>query len=91
MIRKVKLTIAGRVQGVFFRKATKQKADELGVLGTVRNLDDGQVEVIAQADAAILDEFMDWCHQGPLLARVDEVALIELETYSGQFHSFEII
>jgi acylphosphatase len=91
MMRRVKLTIAGRVQGVFFRKATKQKADELGVIGTVRNLDDGQVEVIAQADPAILAEFMDWCHQGPLLARVDEIAQIELEINPLQFSSFEII
>ena len=90
MKRAVKLMISGRVQGVFFRKAAKEKADELGVTGTVRNLDSGEVEVIAQADAAVLERFIAWCHQGPRFARVDRVDVEELPAESDSFNSFEI-
>ncbi len=90
-MRSVKLLITGRVQGVFFRKATKQKADELTVLGTVRNLDEGHVEVFAQADAQALDIFIQWCHKGPMMARVDKVEIIEIIFEVNNYKTFEII
>lgn len=78
-MRRVKLLISGRVQGVYFRYFTQNKAKELGVFGCVRNLDDGRVEVIAEADEATLDAFIRWCHKGPITARVDKVEMSELE------------
>lgn len=77
-MRRVKLIISGRVQGVYFRYFTVRKAKELGVVGSVRNLDDGRVEAIAQADDAVLKKFIAWCHQGPVTARVDKVEQSEL-------------
>ncbi len=91
MHRTVKLVIAGRVQGVFFRKSTKQKAGELGVYGTVCNLDDGRVEVIAQGSLVNLEPFIAWCHQGPLLARVESVDREDFDAKAEKFDSFEII
>lgn len=65
--------VSGRVQGVFFRAATKSKADALGVLGWVRNTDDGRVELKAQGDEKALQEFIAWLHHGPDAADVTRV------------------
>ena len=90
MKRTVKLIISGRVQGVFFRKSAKEKADELGVKSIVRNLDSGEVEVIAQANGYAMERFIEWCHQGPMLARVDKVETTEFVDDSGHFDPFDI-
>lgn len=78
-MRRVKIVVAGRVQGVYFRYFTENKAKELDIFGSVRNLDDGRVEVIAEADSASLEKFIRWCHKGPITARVDKVEISELE------------
>jgi acylphosphatase len=90
-MRPVKLLISGRVQGVFFRKFTKQKADALNVFGTVRNLDDGRVEIIALSETSNLESFIQWCHRGPIIARVDQVTITELDNPIAELISFEII
>jgi acylphosphatase len=91
MIRTVKIRVSGRVQGVYFRRFTKNKAQYLGVKGSVRNLEDGRVEIIAQAEADILEPFIQWCHKGSITARVDNVELIELQAKEDGFTSFEIV
>jgi acylphosphatase len=91
MIRTVKIQVSGRVQGVYFRKFTKLKAQKLGILGTVKNLDDGRVEIVAQSEEDLLEAFIQWCHRGPITARVDQVSLIELDSQSGKLDSFKII
>ncbi len=65
--------VTGRVQGVGFRWSTTQRARELGLSGTVRNRDDGAVEVHAEGPAEALRELEDWLHQGPRAARVKDV------------------
>jgi DNA ligase D-like protein (predicted 3'-phosphoesterase) len=66
--------IAGKVQGVAFRDAAVRRARALGVLGWVRNSDDGTVAVHAEGAADALDAFAAWLHEGPSAARVDGVA-----------------
>lgn len=78
-MRRVKILVEGRVQGVYFRYFTQNKAQDLGILGCVRNLDDGRVEIIAEAEDVALDKFIEWCHKGPITARVDKVEISELE------------
>lgn len=78
-MRRVKIIVSGRVQGVYFRYFTQNKAKELGVLGSVRNLEDGRVEIIAEAEQAVLNDFIHWCHKGPITARVDTVEITDLE------------
>jgi acylphosphatase len=80
-MRRVKIVVAGRVQGVYFRYFTQNKAKELSVLGSVRNLEDGCVEIIAEADDIVLEKFIRWCHKGPVTARVDNVKISELERH----------
>jgi acylphosphatase len=67
------LLVSGRVQGVGFRWFTEREALKRGILGYVRNLPDGRVEVRAQSDSAALAELMARLRQGPTGARVDDV------------------
>ncbi len=89
MIRRVRLQVSGRVQGVYFRMFTQKKAKQLDIKGFVRNLPDGRVEIIAEADHVSIEQLKQWCHKGPITARVDQVDMIELEVDEA-FTSFEI-
>lgn len=71
--RAVDLTVTGTVQGVSFRAYTADKARELGLVGWVENLDDGSVHVRAQGDPDAVESLVDWCHDGPDAAQVDDV------------------
>lgn len=67
------LHIQGKVQGVFYRASTCDKALALGLTGLVRNLPDGSVEVQASGPAHLLDQLEAWCKQGPANAKVSKV------------------
>ncbi|MCJ7571683.1 MAG: acylphosphatase [Candidatus Thermoplasmatota archaeon] len=73
MITNVHIFISGHVQGVWFRASTKQKAEQLGLKGWVRNTNDGYVEAVFQGDDKQVKEMINWCHQGPPLAKVEKV------------------
>ncbi len=77
--------VAGQVQGVFFRASTREQALRLGLTGTVRNLPDGRVEVLACGSAAALDQLRDWLRLGPPLARVTAVTseFVPCQSQSG--------
>lgn len=80
------LRITGRVQGVCYRASMTEEATRLGLQGWVRNRQDGSVEALAQGPASAVQALIDWAHQGPRMARVDEVLVTELEagvTHSG--------
>ena len=81
--------ISGKVQGVFFRATTRDKANELGVKGWVRNLRDGRVEAVFEGDEEAVKKLIEWCHVGPPAARVEKVEVI-YEDYRGEFDSFSI-
>lgn len=68
-----KLKIHGRVQGVFYRQSTREKARELGLSGWVKNMPDGTVEALAAGPENVIDELIAWCRQGPAYARVEKV------------------
>jgi acylphosphatase len=77
------------VQGVYFRVFAQKKARQLGIHGYVRNLPDGRVEIIAEADHLSIEQLITWCHKGPITARVDQVDMSDLEPDEA-FISFEI-
>ncbi len=54
-------------------------------------MEDGRVEIIAQAETDILEPFIQWCHKGPITARVNHVELIEMPASGNEFTSFKII
>lgn len=67
--------VAGRVQGVFYRASTRQRAIELGVTGHARNLADGRVEVLACGDSVAVAALCDWLWQGPPSSQVISVEI----------------
>lgn len=71
--------VAGRVQGVWYRAATRERAEALSLGGYVRNLADGRVEVVACGAEERLAELADWLWQGPARARVSAVEAQDLE------------
>lgn len=73
-----KMNVSGRVQGVFFRAATRDEARRIGVSGWVRNLPDGTVEVLAQGPEEKLNRLLAWCYQGPPGAYVTGVGYAEV-------------
>jgi acylphosphatase len=79
--------VSGRVQGVGYRYFVLRQADALGVSGYARNRADGSVEVVAEADDAVLADFEARLREGPSFA---EVARLEREPIgergSGGFH-----
>lgn len=67
------LIITGRVQGVGFRAHAQREARRLQLVGWVRNLRDGSVELQASGSQPQLDALFAWCHRGPTAARVNSV------------------
>lgn len=68
-----KCLVRGKVQGVFFRAATRQQADKLGVTGYARNLPDGSVEVLLHGAPDAVGHMKAWLWEGPPAAQVAEV------------------
>ncbi|MGO1542248.1 MAG: acylphosphatase [Luteimonas sp.] len=71
--------VSGRVQGVFFRASTRERALALGLRGHAVNLPDGQVEVHAAGDAEALEKLAAWLRHGPPMAKVDRVERSEVD------------
>ncbi|MEX2341261.1 MAG: acylphosphatase [Candidatus Paceibacterota bacterium] len=81
--------ISGKVQAVAYRTYVQSSADELGLAGYVQNLPDGTVEVVAQGDPTILKEFVEYLHEGSLLAQVEAVA-VEWQSVEKPLDEFSI-
>ena len=65
--------VSGRVQGVWFRKFTQEKAQAYGVSGWVRNLSDGRVQALLCGDEKNVRQVEAWMSQGPELSTVAEL------------------
>ena len=85
----VNVIISGRVQGVWFRASTKQKAEQLGLTGWVRNTSDGNVEAIFEGEEDIVKKMIEWCHHGPPSAQVENVEIKNQDPTNG-FDNFFI-
>ncbi len=85
----VHVLISGNVQGVWFRASTKQKAEQLGLKGWVRNTEDDCVEAVFQGDEKQVNEMINWCHHGPPLAKVEKVNVTKKQ-YVDMFEDFSI-
>lgn len=84
------IIVKGKVQGVFFRKSTLNKARELGVKGSVENLRDGHtVNILATGEDNPLAEFISWCRHGPPGAQVQQVEILEMPLQ--EFEKFSIL
>lgn len=77
MLQTISVTVKGKVQGVYYRQTTQEKATALGITGTVRNLPDRNVKIIATGTKEKLDVLVAWCRQGPSRAEVSSVELTD--------------
>lgn len=89
MKKHLNIQIGGKVQGVWFRGSAKAVAEQLGITGFVRNEPDGSVYAEAEGDPVKLDQFLQWCRQGPERARVEKVESHEIAFLQG-FDTFEV-
>lgn len=87
--QRVHVRISGRVQGVFFRDATRQKARQLGLSGWVSNMADGRVEAVFEGDPGAVEEAVRWCERGPDQASVEDVDASHEEP-RGESGGFEV-
>ncbi|PLX38954.1 MAG: acylphosphatase [Deltaproteobacteria bacterium] len=85
----VRAIISGKVQGVWYRQSTLEKAQALGLAGWVRNRSNGDVEALFEGDAIAVEEALKWCEVGPPLAKVSKVERYDEEP-TGIKSPFEI-
>ncbi len=88
-MKRFHLIVSGNVQGVFYRHNTNQVANRLGLKGFVRNLPNGDVEVVAEGNENKLNELTEFCKKGPIGANVENIK-IEYEKPTKEFNSFSI-
>lgn len=88
-MNRVHIYIEGRVQGVGFRAGMQRRAEQLGVTGFVKNIQDGRVEAIIAGDDEAVDKLVQYAREGPQFANVTTVT-IEHQEYTAEFSSFTI-
>ena len=89
MKKRIHVFYSGRVQGVGFRMTAEDTARELGVVGWVKNLRDGRVELVAEAEEAALEQFLDAIRTGSMKNFIDQ-AEITWSSPSDTFDEFVI-
>jgi acylphosphatase len=83
------IQIKGRVQGVGFRYLAREHALRLGLKGYVRNLPDGSVYIIADAEEAIIESYCKLLRLGNGFSRVDDMSIEPMESLK-EYYDFEI-
>lgn len=87
---KVRLIIKGKVQGVFYRALTVEKAGQIGgITGWVANNADGTVSIVAEGPENKVNDLVDWCNSGPSTCLVEKIEIEKL-TFTGEFNDFSI-
>lgn len=68
-----RIRVFGKVQGVFYRASAKTRADDLKLVGWVKNEPDGTVMMEIQGEEERVEKMIEWCKEGPVYSRVDDV------------------
>jgi acylphosphatase len=89
MLLTISILVKGKVQGVYYRQSTKEKAEHLRVTGQVKNQSDGSVYIVATGKEEQLTALINWCYSGPSRAIVDSVETQPLALQN--FDTFNII
>ncbi|MFA6553881.1 MAG: acylphosphatase [Candidatus Paceibacterota bacterium] len=90
MLKHLEVIVTGRVQLVMYRDFAQRKARKLGIVGTVQNLKDGSVSVVAEGDEEVLNKYISYLKKGSVLSKVDEVK-VNWGKPTGTFSDFLII
>ena len=88
--KEIKAVVSGRVHGVFFREFVKKKAVSLSLTGTVENIKDGSVIVIAQGKKENINKLVEYLHEGSFNSQVSSVDVI-FSDIKKQFSEFSIL
>jgi acylphosphatase len=89
-MRRIRAIVSGRVQGVAYRASTVTEARRLGLVGWVKNREDGSVELEAEGADDLVAALIEWCHRGPPAARVARVEVEEVPV-RGDNRDFSIV
>ena len=90
MRKRVECQVTGRVQMVMYRDFVARNARSLRLTGTVKNMDDSSVDVVAEGEETELLTLIAKLKKGTILARVEEVHVV-WEGYTGEFSNFRIV
>lgn len=82
------ITLRGRVQGVGFRFSAREQARKNGVKGYVKNLPNGNVEIKVSGPENNVEQYLQWCKEGPSHAYVDDMHIEDAEPEN--FHTFDV-
>ena len=88
-MRRVKLTISGKVNGVFFRAFIKDKASELNLKGYTKNTEDKKVEILVEGHDIMIKRLIEFCRIGPKDAKVENIQIDE-QVYKNEFNTFKV-
>jgi protein-L-isoaspartate(D-aspartate) O-methyltransferase len=89
LMKAVRVTVHGRVQGVYYRASARAEGARLGLRGWAKNMSDGTVALHLQGDPAFVDTMLDWCRSGPPAAQVGRLEVTDAEP-DGTLHGFEV-
>jgi acylphosphatase len=91
MIQQIRLLVLGRVQNVGYRYFTRKTAIKLGISGSVRNLPDGNVEIVAQGTPEQLEILKEELLRGPISAKVSKITCLDQTADIAQSYEFIIL
>ncbi|MCW4017159.1 MAG: acylphosphatase [Candidatus Bathyarchaeota archaeon] len=83
------ILVTGKVQGVFFRARTTERAFRLGVTGWIRNLPNGKLEAVFEGEKEAVDAAVEFCRHGPNRAVITEFD-VKQEPFTGEFQDFRV-
>ncbi len=89
MEKRVHIVVSGNVQEVFFRGTTRKLASSLGLKGYVKNLSNGNVEMVAEGNEDSIKQLIDFAKKGPEAADVRDIN-INYEEPKNEFESFSV-
>lgn len=88
-MKHVTIIVKGKVQRIGFRFTTMQMAVKLGITGIVKNLEQNQVYIEAEGEEIPLNNFIEWCRNGPPWAQINQITIQKGEP--KHYKSFEIV
>lgn len=77
-MKSLRIKVLGKVQGVNFRQSIKRLCDQVGLVGQVKNIPDGSVEILVVGPDIRVQQLIDWCHIGPPRAVVEKLFVEEV-------------
>ena len=90
-IKQAKIVLKGKVQGVFLRDFAKQNANKMGLVGYIKNLNNGNVLIRVRGNEKLIDDFSRLCRRGPMMAKIDDLSIVwEDMDPEEEFEGFDI-